>query len=314
MLISDFSKCCVMVIGDIMLDRYIWGNVERISPEAPIPVVHIKERTSRLGGAGNVAANLAGLGCRVRIAGIIGRDTAGKELRQIIEEKGIENYCIESDSVPTVTKTRVMGGQQQIVRIDDEHPDGVISKDRAGILKSIKPLLKGTGAVIISDYGKGVVDKDTIQKVIALCLMGDIPVFVDPKYSDWTAYAGATCITPNSKEFDQACMQSSLDSSDPESSALSLLTRHRIEYLLLTKGSEGMSLYNRTRETKSIASQAREVYDVSGAGDTVIALTAAANAAGLSMDDAMAVANLGAGIVVGRIGTYPISLLDMKQG
>jgi len=311
--LPDFSQGRVLVIGDIMLDRYVWGTVERISPEAPIPVVHIKDRTSRLGGAGNVAANLAGVGCKVSLIGILGHDPAGTELVGLLSTQGIADACICTTSLPTVTKTRIMAGPQQLVRLDDEQPGRVDVSLRREVLQKVSQELEQKTAVVISDYGKGLLNEGMVKDCIALCGANNIPVFIDPKRDDWSAYAGATCITPNLKEFKRACRQIGIDPAALESGALCLLEHYRLDHLLVTQGGAGMTLFAGQSPSCFVASQAREVYDVSGAGDTVIALMAAGSAVGLSLHQAMKLANLGAGEVVGRVGTYAITRSDLEM-
>lgn len=205
--LPDYASTSVLVVGDIMLDYYIWGEVDRISPEAPIPVVHVQNRTWRLGGAGNVALNLAGLGCKTKLAGIIGKDGSGSQVKDLMATAGITdlNFCV--DDFPTITKTRVMGGFQQIVRIDDEQPALIDDTTRKRVYSLFEHEIskKQVEAVVISDYGKGLLDDVLLEQCIALCSGNSVPVFIDPKRSDWKAYAGATCITPNISEFKKAC-------------------------------------------------------------------------------------------------------------
>lgn len=311
--IPDFSSIQILITGDVMLDRYIWGSVERISPEAPIPVVLVKDRSHRLGGAGNVAANLASLKCRTTITGIVGIDRAGETIKEMLAARGIENRCISAANIPTVTKTRVMGGTQQVVRLDDEQPQQVGHKHREDLLLVLGPEIVRAQAVILSDYGKGVLDKVMTEKCIHLCRQNKTPVFIDPKNSDWSAYNGATCITPNLKEFGQACAGLGLDSAKIETSAITLIQKYNFEYLLITRGSAGMILFDKYGQSASVPAMARDVYDVSGAGDTVIALMAAGFAAGLEMARAMDVANIGAGEVVGHVGTYALSRQELEM-
>lgn len=312
--LSEFSNIHVLVLGDIMLDRYIWGNVERISPEGPIPVVHVQKRTSRLGGAGNVAANLAGLGCNITLAGIIGEDPAGQEITRLLENQNIKDACISVPDLPTVSKTRIIGGVQQIARIDEEQPEYINASTRKKVWDIVFKSLPEVQAVVISDYGKGLLDQELLQKCISTCKKLGISIFVDPKRTDWTSYSGATCITPNLKEFAQACERLSLSSAeDPEHAAVSLINYYNLEALLLTKGKAGMSLIRAQGDRSSVSSTAQEVFDVSGAGDTVISIMAASVASGLSMEQAMRLANLGAGEVVGHVGTYAITQGDLLK-
>jgi len=312
-LIPDFSQTRILVIGDVMLDRYVWGSVTRISPEAPIPVVHVQDRTSRLGGAGNVAANLAGIGCQVTLIGILGKDQAGTQLAELLRKQGIENAGVLSSCMPTVTKTRIMGGAQQVVRLDDEQPGRADPSIREKVFDQIRQQIHTTGTVIVSDYGKGLLDETLMKKCVTLCREQGVPVFVDPKQEDWSLYNGVTCITPNRREFAQACRQIRQNPALMDNAARFLVDRYQLEYLLVTRGSEGMILWDKKGGVVSSPSRARDVFDVSGAGDTVIALLAAGFAAGLSMEQAMELANLGAGEVVRRVGTYALTRSDLEQ-
>lgn len=311
--LPDFTKARILVLGDIMLDRYVWGTVDRISPEAPIPVVHIQDRTCRLGGAGNVAANLTGIGCQVVLAGILGQDPAGDEICELLASRGIENASVRSSVLPSVTKTRIMGGNQQVVRLDEERCAGINDTLRDNVFNKIEQELKQTDAVIISDYGKGLLTSYFLKKCITLAKAQDVPVFIDPKQDDWSAYAGVICITPNLKEFDRACQLMTIPSDPLKTAARKIMARYQLGHLLITRGSAGMSLYTRSGTSHSLPSQAREVFDVSGAGDTVIALIAAGYAVGCPMEQAMQLANLGAGEVVGRVGTYALTHADLKS-
>lgn len=311
--IPDFSTVFVLVAGDVMLDRYIWGSVDRISPEAPVPVLLVRERTRRLGGAGNVAANLASLGCRTVLAGILGRDPAGENVARLLESRSIKDRCVRSDNIPTVTKSRVMAGGQQVVRMDDEKPEKIDKKTRDTVIEVLSGDLRDAGAVILSDYGKGFFEGNTAARCIRKCRENGIPVFVDPKRSDWSVYAGATCITPNLREFSEACDRIGCDPTRMEPSAATLLHRYDLDFLLVTRGSRGMILVGKKGVSASVPATAKEVFDVSGAGDTVIALMAAGAAAGMEMAEAMEMANIGAGEVVSRVGTYALSRRELQQ-
>ena len=311
--LPDFSKARILVLGDVMLDQYTWGTVNRISPEAPIPVVRIKDRTNRLGGAGNVAANLAGLGCSVSLVGLLGKDAAGESFGQLLSERGIANASLYSQNLPTVTKTRIMAGNQQIVRLDDEQPEKVQPELRRAAYQKICGELKRHDVLIISDYGKGLLNDSLLRDCMNVCSKENFPVFIDPKRDDWSIYAGATCITPNLKEFEGACQRMGSDSSDMEKSALHFLQRYGLHALLVTQGAKGMTLFNSQSRPFFVPSKARDVYDVSGAGDTVISVLAAAAAVGCSMATAVELANLAAAEVVSRLGTYAITLLDLKS-
>lgn len=311
--LPDFSSVHVLVVGDVMLDRYIWGGVERISPEAPIPVVHVRERTCRLGGAGNVAANLAGLECQTTLAGVVGADAAAGEIAGLLSDQGIIDACRQAPGLPTVAKTRIIAGAQQVVRLDEERPEQMDAAAREAVREVFEKSLSGVHAVVLSDYGKGLLEDGFLRRCISACREKGVPVFVDPKNADWRAYAGSTCITPNLKEFSRACEKLSFDPADQEQAGRALISHYNLDCLLLTRGKAGMSLLSGKAPACSVPSAAREVFDVSGAGDTVIALMAAGAAAGLSMEQAMRLANLAAGEVVGHVGTYAASRGDLLR-
>ena len=309
----DFKDCCVLVIGDIILDRYIWGSVNRISPEAPVPVVKTAGKTTNLGGAGNVAMNLKGLGCPHILMGTRGDDPDGEVLREALHRADIENIVLTIPGHPTTTKTRIIGQNQQIVRLDDEDPHYMTDEHYHALLRHIDTILPQTSVVIISDYGKGLLTSGLSQQIIAKSKAGNIPVFVDPKGVSWERYQAATAITPNSTEFNLVAPFSEKDDATLELQAKNLMRRLELEHLLVTRGAKGMSLLSQGGDTMHIPAKAREVFDVSGAGDTVIAVVAAAYSAGMPMDQAAALANVAAGIVVGKIGTQAIEKVELMQ-
>ena len=302
----DFSKATVLVVGDVMIDRYFWGDVSRISPEAPVPVVLVKEKTWALGGAGNVVSNLSGLGCRCLLLGICGDDPSGKHLVSQLDGLQVSHHLIKTAERLTTTKTRIIGAGQQIVRLDDEE-NGLLDENvYRRLFSKFKELLRSAGVVIISDYGKGLFNKTLAADIIRESGKSNVPVFVDPKGTDWRRYKGATCITPNTKEFVQVALYKKENAAALAEQAGQLMTDLDLSYLLITKGAQGVSLFGRDKADVHISSQAREVFDVSGAGDTVIATLASAFALGLTMQEAAELANMAAGIVVGKMGTQPI--------
>ncbi len=311
--LSGFRDVNVTVVGDIMLDRYLWGEATRISPEAPVPVVKVKHKTETLGGAGNVAVNLAGLGCRATVIGLCGDGEDGIRLKKLLLRTGSRDRIIIDPFRPTITKTRVMAGKQQTLRLDEEvigAPDETVQTE---ILISLKDALSGCGAVVLSDYGKSMFVSDRFTKaVIDQCRDANVPVFVDPKGRLWEKYENADCITPNADEFQ---LVTGVDPDAGEqaffSAAKALSRRLNIGQLLVTRGPKGMNLFGAASHPVVIPAKAREVFDVSGAGDTVIATMAAAVASGLSCSDSAEMANIAAGIVVGRIGTQPILKNDL---
>lgn len=314
----DFSASTIIVAGDIMLDRYFWGEVKRISPEAPVPVVRVSKKTGSIGGAGNVALNLAGLGCRTFLFGVRGDDSPGRFLEDLIKEKQINSCLIKSSTQPTTTKTRIIGQGQQIVRLDEEQPGRLEPEIIEKLIERLAIHLEKANAVILSDYKKGIFQGDAAKKIISLCQKAKIPVFVDPKGHSWERYRGAFCLTPNSAEFKLVSIplgeQNKNADAKIDAQVRHILKTCGIEYLMLTRGSKGISLFGGQQEKEfKIETQAREVFDVSGAGDTVIATLCAARASGCSMKEAATLANYAAGIVVGKLGTQPVSAKELKK-
>lgn len=309
MMYPDFSNTKVIVIGDIILDQYFCGDVHRISPEAPVPVVTINEKTTSLGGAGNVAVNLKNIECGHVLIGVIGNDMNGIVLSDILQKNNIENHMITIQRYPTITKTRVISQGQQIVRLDEEDISMINEIYRSKLLSYFDECLPNTTGVIISDYGKGLIDPDVTRHIITQCNSENIPVFVDPKGNTWDHYNGAFCITPNIMEFNQ--IEPFMEDTHEKSKIL--LDKHNLKNILLTRGSEGMILFSIKQEPIYIKSEVKEVYDVSGAGDTVIAFMASSFGSGMSMEKSAEIANIAAGIVVGKQGTKPIEQIELKQ-
>jgi D-beta-D-heptose 7-phosphate kinase / D-beta-D-heptose 1-phosphate adenosyltransferase len=305
-----------LVIGDLMLDRYLIGEVDRISPEAPVPVVLLKQQNERAGGAANVAANLALLGINTTMAGVIGNDAEGRALLQMLEALHINSDAVmSSDQRPTVTKTRILGGHQQMMRLDMESRSAFTQSETETLLKQIDTALaKKPSVVILSDYAKGVLSETLCRQVIELAKSLGIPVLVDPKGRDYSKYRGATALTPNKKETAEACGVAIADHENLLKQAAKLRDALGLEFLAVTRGEEGISLLEQTG-TIHIPAAAKQVFDVSGAGDTVIATLAAGLIHGLSHYQAFELANIAAGIVVGKVGTVPITrkALSNKQ-
>jgi len=309
----NFSDSTITVIGDVMLDVYFMGSVKRLSPEAPVPIVKVKAKTSTLGGAGNVALNLAGLGCKPILMGIRGKDQPGKRLSTILRKNRIQDHIIVDATHPTTTKTRVIGQGQQLLRLDEEEfwpaPQTVCKR----LFDCFRQNIQKSSAVIISDYEKGVLQGELVLQIISLCRKEDIPVFIDPKGTHWDRYRGATAITPNTPEIelisDQAIKH---DPSRLISISKAVRRKYRTEWLLVTRGPEGMCLIGKDDAPILIPATAKEVFDVSGAGDTVIACLAAGVASGMSFPEASALANLAAGIVVGKLGSQAIALPELQ--
>ena len=313
-----FRQLPVLVLGDVMLDRYLWGDVRRISPEAPVPVVRVARRSQAPGGAGNVALNLATCGLKPTLLGVVGDDEAGLALRALLTSQGIiATTMVVSPTRPTTTKTRVIGGHQQMLRLDDEHDDALSAADRialdAAAIALIALIAKGGfAAVILSDYGKGVLDAALCQRMIAAARAQGIPVLVDPKGRDWARYRGATTMKPNLGELAEVTGLRSSDSRGLERAGQQLVRELELDFLAFSRGSDGVSVLT-AAEATTIATEAQEVFDVSGAGDTMVALLAAGLANGLPPVEAAKLANLAAGIVVGHVGTVPVPVDELRD-
>ncbi len=311
--VPDFSDVPVIVLGDVMLDQYVWGDVGRISPEAPVQVVSVGRKTHILGGAGNVAANLAGLGCRVVCIGVRGDDEPGRILETTFGDISVEARVPAAPGRPTTVKTRVMGRGQQLLRLDEEATSPLSEDIYTALLGAFREALGQARAVVLSDYGKGVFALSLAQDAIRLCNDAGVPVLVDPKGADWTRYQGATCITPNTAEFLHVAQFNPDDEADLAARAATAINAFSLRHLLVTRGAKGLSLFTRGGEPWRIAAEAREVFDVSGAGDTVIATMAAALGAGLPAREAAGLANAAAGVVVGKLGTKPIYRAELEE-
>ena len=311
---SGFGGKRLLVIGDLMLDRYLWGEVSRISPEAPVPVLRYDREARRAGGAGNVALNIAGLGLDVAIVGFTGADASRVELLEILGDADVDVAgIIPLDDRPTITKTRIITGHHHVLRVDAEDLDPIRSEDLARLLESSKlQLAEPVDGVVLSDYAKGALSKDVCQAIIDTARAGGIPVFVDPKGSDYDRYSKATALTPNLAELQLATGVDSRNVDALIDAGRELVDRLGIEYLVLTRGADGMTLITQDA-TEHCAAIARDVFDVTGAGDTVIATLAAAHIAGLGRRDMLHVANLAAGIVVGKVGTVAIDQSSLLQ-
>lgn len=303
---NQFSKARLLVVGDVMLDRYWFGDTGRISPEAPVPVVQVAKIDERLGGAANVARNASALGAKTTILGVIGQDEAGKRVEQLLQESGVQSQLQADSKVPTTVKLRVIARQQQLIRLDFEETPSQNSLDEK--LKRFESLLPQVDVVILSDYGKGALEQ--VSAMIALAKANKKLVLVDPKGDAYSKYKGATVLTPNRSELRQVIGQWS-DEADLTKRAQSLRQELELSALLLTRSEEGITLFTE-KGTEHVRAQAREVFDVSGAGDTVIATLAVAMAAGWPLERAMALANRAGGIVVGKLGTATVSAEELQ--
>ena len=299
------QKTRVLVVGDVMLDRYWHGTVDRISPEAPVPVVHVNREEDRLGGCGNVAFNVVSLGAQATLMSVVGTDTAGDRLRTLVSASGIAAELGQDPGLSTTMKLRIIGRQQQLLRADFENqPDHEVL---ASLSQRFVDLLPAHQAVLFSDYGKGGLTHvaDMIGQARAL----NRPVLIDPKGSDYSRYVGATVITPNRAELQDVIGRWS-DEDDLQRKAQALRQALELDALLLTRSEEGMTLFD-AQGSSHVEAQAREVFDVTGAGDTVIATLAALLAAGMSLREAMPWANRAGGIVVGKFGTATVSYQEL---
>ena len=302
---ADLAGCRVLVVGDAMLDRYWFGEVERISPEAPVPVVHVRATEERLGGAANVARNVASLGAQALLLTVVGEDEAGRSIARLLGGSGIRAHLHADPKLATTVKVRVIGRRQQIVRVDFETaPEQEVL---AAHLDEYERLLPECDVVLLSDYGKGGLAH--IVRMIEMARAVGRPVLVDPKGDDYSRYAGATVLTPNRTELREVVGRWR-DEADLEARAQALRSRLQLQALLLTRSEEGMTLFS-DAPTWSVPAQAREVFDVSGAGDTVIAVLAVMLAAGRPMKQAVAAANRAGGIVVGKLGTATVSYEEL---
>ena len=309
--ISEIINSCagkkVLIVGDIMVDEYLIGKVTRISPEAPVPIVEIKEQFIRFGGAANVALNIKELGCIPILTGVIGKDNLGKSFSVLMQDEQIDStYLVESAIRPTTVKTRIIGDSQHIARVDLESQKYIDGSEEKRLLKTIEQSIKEADAVILEDYNKGVLTKNIIRSTISKCREKGIPVAVDPKFANFMEFKNVTFFKPNIKEAQQAMAKTFSNEADLEKYGFELLNQLAAESLLLTRGSKGASLFEDNKKITHIPTLARKVADVSGAGDTVIATLTAAYLGGASKVEAAMLANKAAGIVVEEVGIIPI--------
>lgn len=313
-LLARFRDCPILVVGDLMLDEFIWGQVTRISPEAPVPVVQVRERTWTAGGAANTAANVRTLGGRVALAGVLGDDAGGRRTRDILESQGVDTAAVVADGTrPTTTKTRVVAHSQQMVRIDEERPGPIAAEVEGDLFAVIAEQLKTARGCVVSDYGKGVITPGLARRVIEAANASGVPVVIDPKGTDYVKYRGATLVKPNQLEAGQVLNRTLNTSGDVEAAGVELLRLLAPNSaVLITRGAAGMSLFEAGCETVHVPAQAREVYDVTGAGDTVAGTLALTLAVGGTLTDACRLASLAAAVVVGKVGTATCSVEELR--
>jgi D-beta-D-heptose 7-phosphate kinase/D-beta-D-heptose 1-phosphate adenosyltransferase len=307
MQLPNYSTARVLVVGDLMLDRYWHGATSRISPEAPVPVVHVKQDEQRAGGAGNVALNIAALGAKVSLLGFTGEDEAATALKQLLQQAKVLCLFQSVPGYPTITKLRVMSRHQQLIRLDFE--DGFQQVDRDALLHLYHAEMMQSQVIVLSDYGKGTLSQ--VQQFIRLAKQLNKPVLVDPKGSDFSIYKQATLITPNLSEF-EAVVGRCADQQQIVERGMNLLNELELQALLVTRGENGMTLLSKAEDPLHLPTHAREVFDVTGAGDTVISVLAASLAAKKSLAEATQLANIGAGIVVGKMGTATVNTDELN--
>ncbi len=318
-LINTLPNLSIAVIGDIMVDRYVFGDVSRISPEAPVPVNRVLHITEVLGGAGNVASNLSNLDCHVYLGGVAGRDVHGELLQSLLEKDHIDTTGVLYDEDrDTITKMRILGDRQQMMRLDFEQAKDITTDEETRLVEWLTNLCKqGIQGIVISDYGKGVCTPSLLEKVFALSKEYTIRTIVDPKGSNWTKYNGATCITPNVKELGE-CVGRQLVNDDEHivEACKEVLKNTDLQYIIGTRSAKGITVVGKNGQIWHNPATKQDVFDVSGAGDTVVAMMMTCLAGELSMRLALHIANGAAGIVVSKVGTYPIhrsELLELWQ-
>jgi rfaE bifunctional protein kinase chain/domain len=305
---SEQVKKQILIAGDVMLDRYWFGEVNRISPEAPVPIVRVERREERLGGAANVALNAVALGVNAGLMGIIGDDEAGNSIENLLKKTGISSYLSRDKQISTIIKLRVIGRQQQLIRIDfEEKPTEIVLRDK---LNRFNALLSAYDVVIFSDYAKG--GLMNVKAMIQAAKEAGKLVLVDPKGSDFARYAGATLLTPNKSEL-KLIIGEWANEAELTEKAQNLRRKLDLQGLLLTRSEEGMTLFTE-EDVTHVPAMAREVFDVSGAGDTVIATMAVMMANGMRMQDAVVIANRAGGIVVGKLGTATVTKEELFSG
>ncbi|WGE70453.1 bifunctional D-glycero-beta-D-manno-heptose-7-phosphate kinase/D-glycero-beta-D-manno-heptose 1-phosphate adenylyltransferase HldE [Actinobacillus equuli subsp. haemolyticus] len=303
-----FNNAKVLVLGDVMLDRYWFGATNRISPEAPVPVVKVQDIEERAGGAANVAMNIASLGVPVALHGLIGQDDAGRALDKLLNSHNIQNHCVALDSHPTITKLRILSRHQQLLRLDFEEGFHHVASD--SLLAKLEQEITAYGALILSDYGKGTLE--SVQQMIQMARKAGVPTLIDPKGTDFERYRGATLLTPNMSEF-EAVVGHCKDDDEIVEKGLRLIADFELTALLVTRSEKGMTLLRPNQAPFHLPTQAKEVYDVTGAGDTVISVLATAIADGRPYEEACYLANAAAGLVVGKLGTSTVTPTELEN-
>jgi D-beta-D-heptose 7-phosphate kinase/D-beta-D-heptose 1-phosphate adenosyltransferase len=312
--LQRFSRCHVLILGDVMLDEYMWGTVSRISPEAPVPVVAVRSETVKVGGAGNVATNVAALGGRVSLIGLVGNDAAAERLGHELELAGVKSDGLIVDaSRPTTIKSRVVAGSQHVVRFDRESDAPASRAVRRRVVAAVQERLPKADVLLISDYAKGLVGPGLVREILALAARHRTPVAVDPKVQHLSLFTGVTLVAPNHHEAAAAARVSLRSEADLLRVGQMLLRRLKARAVLITRGEQGMSLFEAGKAVVHIPTVAREVYDVTGAGDTVMGALSLALAAEADMHTAAVLANYAAGVVVGKRGTATVTRAELQR-
>ncbi|MBT3305833.1 MAG: D-glycero-beta-D-manno-heptose-7-phosphate kinase [Alphaproteobacteria bacterium] len=310
-LVSGLSKARVLVVGDVMLDHFHYGAVERISPEAPIPVLRVEREEAMLGGAGNVVRNLRSLSAEARFVTITGKDPAGRDIARLVKKESVRDAPLIDDARRTSTKTRYIAGVQQVLRADRETTTPLDAKVEAKLIRAVSSAMRTCQVVVLSDYGKGALSAGTVKKIIRLAGKAKKAVIVDPKGSDFSRYRGADLITPNRRELAEATAMDIRADNDVVRAAKRLIKQNKFGAVLTTRSADGMTIVTSDGAVSHLAAETQEVFDVSGAGDTVVAAVAAALGAGVDLDQAARLANVAAGIVVGKVGTSAVLAPDL---
>jgi D-beta-D-heptose 7-phosphate kinase/D-beta-D-heptose 1-phosphate adenosyltransferase len=313
-LVQGFTSCRVLVVGDLMLDRYVWGSVDRISPEAPVPVVQVQRESTMLGGAGNVVRNLVSLGAQVDVVALVGDDESATELRRLLDHWKIDpSGLIVDASRPTTEKTRVIAGSQQVVRYDRESDEPLLPAATESLLGAVRARATRVDGVIVEDYGKGLLEPGVAREVMAEFGRNERRVFVDPKLQPWDVYRGAELLKPNLREAQEVSGIKLRREADLEAMGRALLAQTGAQTVAITRGAEGMTLFPSDGPTEHVATVRREVADQAGAGDTAIAALTLARLAGASWREAASLANAAAGVVVAIPGTATLSPADLLR-
>lgn len=312
-LLSKLGAKRVTVVGDVMLDEYVWGKVTRISPEAPIPVVEEHQTSISPGGAANAAANIASLGGQVSICSTVGDDEAGSRLREELQRRGIQSYLVIENGRPTTRKTRVMGNNQQLIRIDRETIEYISRESAEELLRLLEARLSQADAVLLSDYGKGVTEPEFTHRLISKAKEKGLPIIVDPKGDDYTKYKGATIITPNEQEATRASKVQIQGEKSLLSAMRILLEMVGSEAVVVTRGENGLSYMQASGEVAHIPTFARQVFDVTGAGDTFAACLTLALASGATLREGVILANHAAGVAVSKVGTAQVTREELAR-